>query len=82
MRVQDPNRELTYWLREGRSSNAEVDYVIALDGNINTVINVDKQRKEVSYPLISLPLYLVERLNEVVGAYFENAAIPFNSQNP
>jgi predicted AAA+ superfamily ATPase len=29
-----PNRDLTYWLREGRSTNAEVDYVIALDGNI------------------------------------------------
>ena len=29
-----PNRDLTYWLREGRSSNAEVDYVIALDGKI------------------------------------------------
>ena len=29
-----PNRELTYWIREGRSSNAEVDYVIALNGNI------------------------------------------------
>lgn len=28
------NRELTYWLREGRSSNAEVDYVIAIDGRI------------------------------------------------
>ena len=29
-----PNRELTYWLREGRSSNAEVDFVVALDGRI------------------------------------------------
>ncbi len=29
-----PNRELTYWLREGRSTNAEVDYVIALNGEI------------------------------------------------
>ena len=29
-----PNRELTYRIREGRSSNAEVDYVIALNGNI------------------------------------------------
>ena len=29
-----PNRELTYWLREGRSSNAEVDYVAAFDGRI------------------------------------------------
>lgn len=29
-----PNRELTYWLREGRSNNAELDYVIALNGRI------------------------------------------------
>ena len=29
-----PNRELTYWLREGRSTNAEVDYVVALNGQI------------------------------------------------
>ena len=29
-----PNRDLTYWLREGRSSNAEVDCVAAFDGRI------------------------------------------------
>ncbi len=29
-----PNREINYWLREGRSSNAEVDYVISLSGKI------------------------------------------------
>ena len=29
-----PNRELTYWLREGRSNNAEVDYVCELGGHI------------------------------------------------
>jgi predicted AAA+ superfamily ATPase len=110
---ETPNRELTYWLREGRSSNAEVDYVIALEGNIipieiksgatgslkslhqfmgtkqapvairfdaslpitnniNATINIDKQRKQISYSLISLPLYLVERLNDiVVGAPLE-----------
>ncbi len=114
--TETPNRELTYWLREGRSSNAEVDYVLALKGNIipieiksgatgrlkslhqfmgnkqipvairfdaslptvnhiNTVINVGQQRKEVSYPLISLPLYLVERLNEMVEAYFNLSSI-------
>jgi len=28
------NRELTYWLREGRSINAEVDYVLALKNQI------------------------------------------------
>lgn len=104
------NRELNYWLREGRSSNAELDFVIGLKGNIipievksgatgtlkslhqfmgtkpasmairfdtnlpaihqiNTVITVKKQRKQVQYPLISLPLYLVERLETIVSAY-------------
>lgn len=29
-----PNRELTYWLREGRSNNAEVDYVVSLGTRI------------------------------------------------
>ena len=29
-----PNRELTYWLREGRSNNAEVDYVCEIGGRI------------------------------------------------
>ena len=32
--ADSPNRELTYWLREGRSSNAEVDCVAAFDGRI------------------------------------------------
>lgn len=27
---ESPNRELNYWLREGRSANAEVDFVIAV----------------------------------------------------
>ncbi|MEA2115076.1 MAG: DUF4143 domain-containing protein, partial [Thermodesulfobacteriota bacterium] len=104
MLVDKPNRELNYWLREGRSSNAELDFVISLGGNIipievksgatgtlkslhqfmgtkqasvafrfdtnlpavhqiDTVININKQRKQVKYPLISLPLYLVERLD-------------------
>ncbi len=29
-----PNRELNYWLREGKSSNAELDFVIGLRGEI------------------------------------------------
>ena len=107
--AESPNRELTYWLREGRSANAEVDFVIALGGQIipievkagasgslkslhqfmgekqsplalrldasppsvntvNAVINSAKQRREVSYQLVSLPLYLVERLPTVVRA--------------
>ncbi len=28
------NRELTYWLREGKSTNAEVDYVFVINGKI------------------------------------------------
>lgn len=106
---ESPNRELTYWLREGRSSNAEVDYVVALSGEIvpieiksgasgsmrslhqfmgekqsrmavrfdaslpsattvETTTAQGKQSKAVSYPLYSLPLYLVERLHEVIDA--------------
>ena len=110
MLADKPNRELNYWLREGRSSNAELDFVIGLGGNIipievksgatgslkslhqfmgskqaplairfsselpavhqiDTVININKQRKQVRYPLISLPLYLVERLETIVNSY-------------
>jgi len=110
MLANKPNRELNYWLREGRSSNAEVDFVIGLGGNlipievksgatgamkslhqfmgtkqapvairfdtkkpathqIDTFINVEKQRKQVKYPLISLPLYLVERLDHIASSY-------------
>ncbi|MEA1933452.1 MAG: ATP-binding protein [Thermodesulfobacteriota bacterium] len=110
MLADKPNRELNYWLREGRSTNAEVDFVIGLGGSlipievksgatgslkslhqfmgakqaplairfdtklpathqIDTVINVKKQRKHVKYPLISLPLYLVERLDDIVNSY-------------
>jgi len=104
------NRELTYWLREGRSSNAELDFVIALDGKIipievkagatgslkslhqfmgekqsplairldaslpseneiKTIIRRKKQQKMIEYPLLSLPLYLVERLDTLVSEY-------------
>lgn len=102
-----PNRELNYWLREGKSSNAELDFVIGLGGNIipievksgaagtlkslhqfmgtkqaplavrfdsnppsvqqiDTVIKVNKKSKQVNYRLLSLPLYLVERLGSLV----------------
>jgi len=101
------NRELTYWLREGRSSNAELDFVIGIAGavipievkagatgklkslhqfmgskqapfairfdaslpsvnQINTVINIGKNLKNVDYQLISLPLYLIERLETII----------------
>jgi len=100
------NRELTYWLREGKSNNAEVDYVIAINGritpikiksgatgslkslnqfmaekNLATAVRFDagipsvqtieakvqkKNRKiTANYQLISLPLYLVERLPDL-----------------
>ena len=102
-----PNRELTYWLRQGRSSNAEVDYVTSMAGavipievkvgatgklkslhqfmgtktaplavrfdaslpstqQVNCSISTDNRQKQVSYPLISLPLYLVERLGAII----------------
>ncbi len=108
MLANKPNRELNYWLREGKSANAELDFVIGLSGNIipievksgaagtlkslhqfmgskqaplavrfdinppsvqqvDTVININKERKQVQYPLVSLPLYLVERLDTVVN---------------
>ncbi len=105
--ADNTNRALNYWLREGKSSNAELDFVVALGGRIipvevksgatgslkslhqfmgskpaslavrfdtqlpnvqqvETVIKQNKEQKQVSYPLISLPLYLVERLETIV----------------
>lgn len=106
--ADSPNRELTYWLREGRTANAELDYVIALEGqiipievkagasgsmkslhqfmaekhapfavrfdaslpSINTIhatVTSNQQQQTVTYPLISLPIYLVERLKEIIN---------------
>lgn len=97
------NQDLNYWLREGRSVNAEVDYVLGLNGQvlpveiksgatgslkslhqfvgektvaravrfyaapptqqkIKTYIRKSNSQVEVSYDLLSLPLYLVEAL--------------------
>ncbi|MEQ1771707.1 MAG: AAA family ATPase, partial [Devosia sp.] len=105
--AESPNRELTYWLREGRSANAEIDYVAAFDGRIvpmevkagnrgslkslhqfvgeksvplavrfdanppsiqtvDTVIRKSGVATPVRYSLMSLPLYLVERLPDLV----------------
>lgn len=105
--ADSPNRELNYWLREGRSNNAEVDYVVAINGQIVPIEvkagatgtlkslhqfmgekqaplavryhsgNVERQRvetrikkgkaaRDVEYDLLSLPLYLVERLPDLV----------------
>jgi uncharacterized protein len=108
--ADSPNRELTYWLREGRSSNAELDFVVGIAGavipievkagaagklkslhqfmgskqapfairfdsslpsvnQVNTVIKIGKKRRNVEYQLISLPLYLIERLEVIVENY-------------
>lgn len=105
-----PNRELTYWLRQGRASNAEIDFVMGLNGAVipievkagatgrlkslhqfmgtkdapmairfdasppsvtpvKTVIRAGNEKKDVQYRLISLPLYLVERLPAITAAY-------------
>ena len=105
--AERPNRELTYWLREGRSNNAEVDYVCELGGQIVPIevkagrtgklkslhqfvaerrvpfavrfdadppalhsVEADVRRgrgsEPVRYRLLSLPLYLVERLPGLV----------------
>jgi uncharacterized protein len=102
------NRGLTYWLREGRSANAELDYVIAINGqivpievkagatgslkslhqfvgekkvqrairfdtqvpskqNISTSIVYKGASLLVNYELLSLPLYLVERLSALLS---------------
>lgn len=112
-----PNRELTYWLREGRSNNAELDYVIALNGQIVPIevkagtsgslkslhqFMGEKQAKlavrfdmnlpdvqsvqtkikradsveRVEYELLSLPLYLVERLPALLGHEIEIGSDP------
>ena len=101
------NRELTYWLREGRSSNAEVDYVAEFAGQILPIevkagrsgilkslhqfaaekraslavrfdanppglqtVDAEVRRgdgsQRVRYRLLSLPLYLAERLPQIV----------------
>ena len=106
--ADSPNRELSYWLREGRATNAEVDYVAAVDGQIvpvevkagasgalkslhqfvaekgvSVVVRFDAAppsvqivrtrvqrggaQTEVAYRLISLPLYLVERLPAILA---------------
>ena len=98
---------MTYWLREGRSSNAEVDFVLAFEGQIvpievkaggrgslrplhqfvgekhlplavrfdsnppslqtvDATIQTDSRAVDVKYQLLSLPLYLVERVRDVV----------------
>lgn len=105
--ASSPNRMLNYWLREGRSNNAEIDYVIALEGKIvpievksggsgtlkslhqfmgekeapiavrfdanppslqtvEATIQKGGEREQVTYDLLSLPLYMVEWLPEIL----------------
>ena len=102
-----PNRALTYWLREGRSNNAEVDFVAEFGGcivpievkagragtlkslhqfvfekrvpfairfhadlpvlqTVDTALRHGHGAERVRYRLLSLPLYLVERLPRIV----------------
>jgi hypothetical protein len=109
--LNTPNRGLHYWLREGKESNAEVDFVCAFKGKIipievkagssgslkslhqfigeknlplairmdtnppstqriKTSIRTGNETKAVTYDLISLPLYLVERIPDVVESYY------------
>ena len=105
--AERPNRELAYWLREGRSNNAEVDYVAEFGGRIvpievkagragalkslhqfaaekrvrlavrfdvnppslqtvDTRVRRGRGSEQVRYSLLSLPLYLVERLARIL----------------
>lgn len=105
--AESPNRELTYWLRESRAANAEIDFVVAFDGRIvpievkaggrgslrslhqfmgekqlplavrfdanppsmqtvETAVRKENRSIEAKYRLLSLPLYLVERLPELL----------------
>lgn len=107
--ASSPNRELSYWLREGRAANAEVDYVAAFDGRVvpievkagaggglkslhqfvgekgvpvavrfdaalpssqtvRTRVQRGRSQVEAAYRLVSLPIYLVERLPAVLAS--------------
>ena len=108
LHAERTNRELVYWLREGRSDNAEVDYVAEFSGRILPIevkagrtgtlkslhqfvaerqaplavrfdasppalqtVEAQVRRRNaaerVTYQLLSLPLYLVERLPQIIA---------------
>jgi len=110
MLTNTPNQQLNYWLRQGRSSNAEVDYVIALNGQvvpievkagasgslkslhqfvgekklsfavrfdasvpstqtISTTIRHGTKPAKINYQLLTLPLYMVERLPDLISSF-------------
>jgi uncharacterized protein len=105
--AESPNRLLTYWLREGRSSNAEVDFVVTFAGRIvpievksggrgslrslhqfvgekqvplavrfdsnppslqaiTATIQTGDRTSDVKYRLLSLPIYLVEKIADIL----------------
>jgi uncharacterized protein len=105
---EDINRELTYWLRENKTGNAEVDFVASFGGRIvpmevksggrgslrslhqfmgeknaplavrfdanppsehivETTIQRGGKALDVRYRLLSLPLYLVEKVRELAA---------------
>lgn len=95
------NRQPTYWLKDGKAQNAEVDFILGLHGLVLPIevkagasgalrslhefmkrksspfalrfdanppsqqkVNVNVRGEQISYPLASLPLYLVEKLED------------------
>ena len=109
--LEQSSGDLSYWLREGKGTNAEVDFVtsaagkvvpvevksgaagslrslhqfvgekklplaIRLDLNLPstqqvvTSIRSGQSQKDVRYDLLSIPLYLVERIHDVAGEYY------------
>ncbi len=109
MLASSANRELNYWLREGKSANAEVDYVAAVDGrivpievkagaagrlkslhqfaaekdislavrfntspaslhNLQAKVSARGRQQSIACRLLSLPLYLVEKLPAILAS--------------
>ena len=120
LHAERPNRELTYWLREGRSNNAEVDYVAEFSGHVLPIevkagkagalkslhqfvaerqaplavrfdanppalqtVEAEVRRgngaEQVRYRLLSLPLYLVERLPQLIAGLLSLSATSLSS---
>jgi predicted AAA+ superfamily ATPase len=114
--LREVSSGLSYWLREGKGVNAEVDFVssaagqifpievksgasgslrslhqfmgekqlnfaIRLDLNppslqwVETMIQSKAGPKKVRYRLLSLPLYLVEKIPEIAAAYFHGEIV-------
>ncbi len=108
-RHQGRRPELHYWLREGKSGNAEVDFLVQVEGRIvpvevksgaagsmrslhqfmalrggslavrfdlnpptlqevSTTAETPQGRKQVDYRLLSMPLYLAQRLEPILAS--------------